>query len=102
MGELKPIAEAHAEAEAFFEREDVQAIFQEAFALSMVKLPNYQLGKTWWRRMYQEPHPSKKKRDALYELERDLSFVAFALNRRVQSVEIKRDEMLWPWDKETE
>jgi len=39
--------------------------------------------------MYKEPHPSKKKRDALYELERDLSYVAFALNRRVQSVEIK-------------
>ena len=41
MGELKPIAEAHAEAEAFFERADVQAIFQEAFALATVKLPNY-------------------------------------------------------------
>lgn len=87
--ELKPIEQVQAEAEAFFEREDVQAIFQEAFALATVKLPNYQLGATWWKRMYKQPHPSKQKRDDLYELERDLSFVAFALNRRVQSVEIK-------------
>ena len=87
--EMQPIEQVQAEAEAFFEREDVQAIFQEAFALATVKLPNYQLGKTWWKRMYKEPHPSKQKRDDLYELERDLSFVAFALNRRVQSVEIK-------------
>ena len=86
---LKPIEQAHEEARAFFERADVQAIFQEAFALATVKLPNYQLGKTNWGRMYTDPHPSKKKRDALYSLEKDLSYVAFALNRRIKSIEIK-------------
>jgi len=68
--ELKPIEEAQTEAEKFFEREDVQALFHEACRLSTCSLPNYQLGKTLWKRMYDAPHPSKQKRDELYKLER--------------------------------
>tara|TARA_R100000951_G_scaffold99019_1_gene89208 strand:+ start:810 stop:1022 length:213 start_codon:yes stop_codon:yes gene_type:complete len=68
--EMQPIEQVQAEAEAFFEREDVQAIFQEAIALATVKLPNYHLDKTC-------------------ELKKDLSYVAFALNRRIKSIKIK-------------
>ena len=89
MTELKPIDQARSEAERFFEREDVQAVFHEAFKLSTVSLPNYQLGKTLWKRNYDAPHPSKQKRDELYELERDLYHVACALSRRVKSFTFK-------------
>ena len=87
--ELKPIEEAQSDAEKFFERDDVQAIFREACTLSTCSLPNYQLGKTLWKRMYKAPHPSKQKRDELYKLERDLFHVACALNRRIESLTIK-------------
>ena len=87
--ELKPIAEAQSEAEKFFEREDVLAIFHEAFELSTVSLPNYQLGKTSWDRMYNEPHPSKHKREELYKLQKDLYSVACALHRRIKTFEFK-------------
>ncbi len=86
---LKPIEQAHEEAEAFFKRDDVEAIFQEAFALATVKLPNYQIGKTNWGHMYTDLHPSKQKRDALKLLQKDLFYVASALNRRIKSIEIK-------------
>jgi len=89
--ELKPIEDAQSDAEKFFERDDVQAIFREAFILSTCSLPNYQLGKTLWTRMYKAPHPSKQKRDELYKLERDLYHVAVALNRRVKGITIKDD-----------
>ena len=89
--ELKPIEQAQSEAEKFFEREDVQAIFHEAFALSTVSLPNYQLGKTLWERNYDAPHPSKQKRDELYKLQKDLYHVACALNRRVESLAFKSE-----------
>lgn len=89
MAELKPINEAQTEAEKFFEREDVQSIFREAVTLSTCSLPNYQLGKTLWERMYKAPHPSKQKRDELHELERDLYHVACVLNRRVKTITLK-------------
>ena len=89
--ELKSIEEAQTEAEKFFEREDVQAIFHEAFRLSTCSLPNYQLGRTLWKRMYNAPHPSKQKRDELYKLQRDLYHVACALNRRLEALTIKKD-----------
>ncbi len=73
--ELKPIKEAQTEAEKFFEREDVQAIGNEAFTLACVSLPNYQL--------------SRQKREELHELERDLYHVACALKRRVKSFTFK-------------
>jgi hypothetical protein len=88
--ELKPIDEAQTEAEKFFEREDVQAIFHEAFALSTVSLPNYQLGKTLWERNYDAPHPSKQKRDELADIRQDLFHVACALSRRVESITVKK------------
>jgi len=87
--ELKPIDEAQKEAEAFFKRKDVQAIFKEAFTLATVSLPNYQLNQTEWHAMYSALYPSKQKRDELFELERDLYFVANALNRRVKSFTFK-------------
>lgn len=87
--ELKPIEQAQSEAEKFFEREDVQAILHEALALSTVSLPNYQLGKTLWKRNYDAVHPSKQKRDELYKLQKDLYYVACALNRRVESLAFK-------------
>ena len=87
--ELKPINEAQADAEKFFEREDVRSIFREAATLSTCSLPNYQLGKTLWKRMYNAPHPSKQKRNELHELERDLFYVACALNRRVKTITLK-------------
>ena len=87
--ELKPIEEAQSEAAKFFEREDVQAIFHEAFALSTVSLPNYQLGETLWKRNYDAPHPSKQKRDELLELQKDLYSVACALHRRIKTFEFK-------------
>jgi len=90
--ELKPINEAQKEAEKFFEREDVQAIFKEAFTLATVSLPNYQLNKAEWADMYNEPYPSKQKRDDLFELERDLHCVACALNRRVKRFTFKQHE----------
>ena len=63
--ELKPIDEAQKEAEAFFKRKDVQAIFKEAFTLATVSLPNYQLNQAEWHSMYSELYPSKQKRDEL-------------------------------------
>jgi|TARA_R110002124_G_scaffold94737_2_gene238889 hypothetical protein len=81
--ELKAIDEAQKEAEKFFEREDVKALFHEACRLSIYSLPDYQVGKTLWKRMgYKAPHPSKQKRDELKKVERDLYHVACALNRR--------------------
>ena len=97
MTELKPIDQARSEAEKFFEREDVQAVFHEAFKLSTVSLPNYQLGKTLWKRNYDAPHPSKQKRDELYKLQQDLYYVACALNRRVESFTFKPNNI----DKDT-
>tara|TARA_R110002111_G_scaffold242862_1_gene304850 strand:+ start:84 stop:380 length:297 start_codon:yes stop_codon:yes gene_type:complete len=97
MTELKPIDQARSEAERFFEREDVQAVFHEAFKLSTVSLPNYQLGKTLWKRNYDAPHPSKQKRDELYKLQQDLYYVACALNRRVESFTFKPNNI----DKDT-
>ena len=87
--ELSPIDAAQYDAEKFFEREDVQSIFREAVTLSTCSLPNYQVGKTLWERMYKAPHPSKQKRDELHELERDLYHVACALNRRVKTSTLK-------------
>jgi hypothetical protein len=87
--ELKPIDEAQTEAEKFFEREDVKAIFYEAFELATVQLPNYQLGKTLWKRNYDAPHPSKQKREELYKLQKDLYSVACALHRRIKTFEFK-------------
>ena len=89
--ELKPIEQAQSEAQKFFEREDVQAIFHEALTLSTVSLPNYQLGKTLWKRNYDAPHPSKQQRDELYKLQKDLYHVACALNRRVESLAFKSE-----------
>jgi hypothetical protein len=87
--ELKPIEQAQAEAEKFFKREDVHELFREAMLLSSCVLPNYQVGKTLWERVYDAPHPSKQKRDELQELEKDLFHVACALNRRVKTITIK-------------
>jgi hypothetical protein len=91
MTELKTIDQARSEAEAFFNRKDVKAIFHEALKLSTVSLPNYQLGKTLWKRNYDAPHPSKHKRDELYNLQKDLYYVASALNRRIESFTFKPD-----------
>jgi len=89
--ELKPIEQAQEEAEKFFEREDVRAIFKEATILSTVSLPNYQLNKTEWQAMYSEPYPSKKKRDELLDVAVDIYHVACALNRRVKSFTFKEE-----------
>jgi len=86
--ELKPIEEAQAEAEAFFNRPDVVAIRNEAYSLSLY-LNDYQLGRTSWKRTYDAPHPSKEKRDKLRRIERDLLSTFAALLQRIEKFDCK-------------
>ncbi len=86
--EMRPIEQVQSEAEAFFEREDVEALFQEVMKMS-IEMSNYRISKKHWSLISKEPYPSKKKIDTLLELHSDMYNTAAALNRRIKSIKLK-------------